>query len=49
MGAKLTNEQEANRPALSSPNEVITMLNRTERKEHENKTQGKTQQETPRN
>ena len=30
MQNKQTNAQEAHRPALSSPSEVITMLNRTE-------------------
>ena len=46
-----TNAREAHRLALSSPSEVITMQNRTEKKkkqQHENKEQGKTQRETPR-
>ena len=42
-----TNAREAHRPAPSSPCEVITMLNRTEKK-HEDKEQGMTQHETPR-
>ena len=43
---KYTNAREAYRPALSSPSEVITMFNRTEKRE--NKEQGKTQHKTPR-
>ena len=31
-GKKLTNAREAHRPGLSSPSELITMLNRTEKK-----------------
>ena len=41
-----TNAQEAHRPALSSPCEVITMLNELKNK-HENKEQGKTEHEMP--
>ena len=44
---KQTNARKAYKPALSSPSEVITILNRTENK-HENKEQGQTQYETPR-
>ena len=42
--------REAYRQSLSSPSEVITMLNRIakQKQKHENKEQGKTQHETPR-
>ena len=53
MQNKQTNAREAHRAALSPASEVITMLNRTEKKKkkkkkniRENKEQGKTQHET---
>ena len=42
---KQTNARETHKPALSSPSDVTTMLNRTEK--HEDKEQGKIQNETP--
>ena len=46
MQNKQSHAQKAHRPVLSSPSEVIKMLNMT--KPHENKEQGKTQHEMPR-
>ena len=51
MQNKQTNTREAHRPALSSPSDVITMLNglktkQNKTKKHENKKQSKTQHET---
>ena len=48
MQDKQRNAREAYRASLSSPSEVITMLNKTEKKQNENMEQDKTQHETPR-
>ena len=44
---KQTNAREAHRHTLSSPSEVIILLNGLKKQQHEHKEQGKTQHETP--
>ena len=46
MQNKQTIAREAHSLALSSPNDVTTMLTRSEKQQHENKELGKTQHET---
>ena len=47
LSCRGSNAREAPRPGLSSPSEMITMLNKTEKKKHDYKEQGKTQHEAP--